>query len=106
MVLRLEHPEFPLSLAAVSPILHNASMVKMLHHTWLSIPEAAEIIGCTQSYVRYLLRTETLSGEKFNARAWMVDAKSVKAFAKNPRPTGRPRSSVKKDCTDIDNVSE
>lgn len=63
----------------------------MLDNKWMTIPEVVDVLGCTSSYVRRLLRDEVLTGRKVGQRAWVVDAKSVQKFSKKPKKTGRPR---------------
>jgi hypothetical protein len=67
----------------------------MLDNKWLTIEEATEIIGCTPSYVRFLLRKEHLAGKKLTERTWIVDEQSAKKFAESPKKTGRPRTTEK-----------
>lgn len=58
---------------------------------FISVAEAATIIGCTEGRVRQLLIDETLAGQKLNERAWAVERKSAENFAKQPQTVGRPR---------------
>lgn len=58
----------------------------------ISTKDAADLIGCTEGYVRFLLIQGTLEGRKFNERAWAVDRESAEEYAKTPKKTGRPRS--------------
>jgi hypothetical protein len=58
---------------------------------FVSVAEAAEIIGCSGGRVRQLLLEGTLSGQKLNERAWAVERKSAEAFARHPQTVGRPR---------------
>ncbi len=58
---------------------------------FVSVQEAAEIIGCSGGRVRQLLIEGTISGQKLNERAWAVERKSAEAFAKVPQTVGRPR---------------
>lgn len=58
---------------------------------WVSVNEAAEILGCTDGRVRQLLREHELAGQKVNERAWIISRESVDRFAKKPQPLGRPR---------------
>lgn len=64
----------------------------MLDGKWLTIEEAAKAVGCTDGYVRLLLRQEKISGKKIGERLWLVDVDSVRDFACKPQLTGRPRS--------------
>jgi hypothetical protein len=58
---------------------------------FVSVSEAAEIIGCSDSRVRQLLIDRTLAGQKLNERAWAVERKSAESYAKQPQTVGRPR---------------
>jgi len=61
---------------------------------FLSVPEAADLLGVTGSRVRQMLGDGTLLGEKLNERAWAVYRSSVEKAAKNQQDggRGRPRS--------------
>lgn len=58
----------------------------------VSVEEAATIIGCNESRVRQLLGSGDLSGQKLNARAWVVSRESAERYAAEPQRTGRPRN--------------
>ncbi len=58
---------------------------------YVTVTEAAKIIGCTDGRVRQLLRAGTLAGERVNERAWLVEKDDAKRLAKHPATTGRPR---------------
>lgn len=58
---------------------------------FLSVDEAARILGCTTGRIRQMLRADELDGEKLNERAWAVDKESVEKAAKKPQERGRPR---------------
>jgi excisionase family DNA binding protein len=50
---------------------------------WLTVEEAVELIGCTDGWVRHLLREGKLEGWRAGERAWLVRRDSaVKARAK------------------------
>lgn len=49
---------------------------------WLTVNETVELMGCTNGWVRMLLRTGQLEGHKFGPRAWMVSRKSALAQKK------------------------
>lgn len=61
---------------------------------FLSVEEAAALLGITGSRVRQMLRVKELRGEKLNERAWAVYRDSVENTARNQRDggRGRPRS--------------
>jgi excisionase family DNA binding protein len=44
---------------------------------FLTVTEAAEAMGCTVSYIRRLLRSGELEGQKFGPRSWMVARQSA-----------------------------
>lgn len=85
-----------LRLAFVSPLKHNQGMIKLLDNKWLTIEEATNVIGCTPSYVRYLLREQKLAGKKISERAWLVDMKSAHKYGAKPQATGRPKKNIPK----------
>jgi excisionase family DNA binding protein len=58
---------------------------------YLTVQQAAEVIGCTGGRVRQMLLAGELQGVKFNARAWMIPKKSAAKMARTPRPVGRPK---------------
>lgn len=59
---------------------------------FVSVPEAAGILGCTVGRIRQMLIAGELPGQKFNARAWAVDRKALEKAAKIPQTKGRPRN--------------
>jgi len=42
-----------------------------------TVTQAAELAGCTVSYVRQLLRAKKIKGEKLGERAWVIPAKQL-----------------------------
>lgn len=60
---------------------------------YVSVPEAAEIIGCTTGRVHQLRDEGEITGEKVNGRAWLLLKADVEKVAKKKRTTGRPRIS-------------
>ena len=63
--------------------------------SFVSVTEAADLIGVTDSYVRRLLREKELVGQKVGARAWVIPMEEVKRFKDEPRNPGPPRISEK-----------
>ena len=64
----------------------------MLNIQFVTVGEAATIIGCTDSRVRQLLISGDIDGQKFGEKMWMVpksEAERVKNTAKTG--PGRPR---------------
>lgn len=64
---------------------------------WISVPQAAEIMGCTRIWVQRLLKTNQLDGVKLSDRAWMVSRRSVEKnlrdyLKRGSTIAGRPRS--------------
>lgn len=58
---------------------------------FLSVQEAASLVGCTVGRIRQMLRKGDLKGQKLSERAWVVDPQSVRKIAANPHSVGRPR---------------
>ena len=70
----------------------------MQTQNYISVPEAAEILGCSRTWVLKLLNAGTLQGFKLNGKAWAVDRKclsrNLKEYIDRQRDheRGRPRS--------------
>lgn len=47
-------------------------------HPHLTIAEAVEFMGCTDSWVRHLLRERKLRGQRLGERLWLVSLESAK----------------------------
>ena len=45
--------------------------------TWLTVEEAVALIGCTDGWVRHLLREGKLEGWRAGERAWLVSRESA-----------------------------
>ena len=45
---------------------------------YLTIQEAVAFMGCTDGWVRHLLREERLRGKRLGQRLWLVSAKSAR----------------------------
>lgn len=58
---------------------------------YISVPQAADIIGCTVNRVRQLIGEGKIRAEKLNDRAWAVVADDVHEYADAEQTTGRPR---------------
>lgn len=66
---------------------------------WISVPVAAEMLGCTDVWVIRLIQRGDLEGFKLNARAWAVSRKSVEKnvqdyLKRDPTLAGRKRSKL------------
>jgi excisionase family DNA binding protein len=64
---------------------------------WISVPVAAELLGCTDVWVIRLIHDGKLEGFRLNGRAWAVKRASVLANVKeyaqrDPSEPGRKRS--------------
>ena len=49
---------------------------------WLSVNEAASMLGVTTGRIRQLLIREELPGKKLNKKAWVVDRRDIQRFAR------------------------
>ena len=58
---------------------------------FLTVTEAADVIGCTTGRVRQLLLAGSIIGKKFTKRSWAVDRDSARRYAARKKTTGRPR---------------
>lgn len=67
----------------------------MLDKNWITVVEAAEIVGCSPQRIRELALDNKIKASKLTGKCWVVDRKEVEKMAKNPSKTGRPRKSVK-----------
>lgn len=66
---------------------------------WVSVPVAAEMLGCTDVWVVKMIRNGTLEGFKLSERAWAVKRSSVEKnlrdyLSRDPSQAGRPRSNL------------
>ena len=61
--------------------------------SFVSVADAAGIIGCTVGRIRQLLAEGRIKGQKLNERAWAVDSRSAREYAKSDRTPG-PKSSA------------
>jgi excisionase family DNA binding protein len=59
---------------------------------FLSIPEAAEIIGVSDSLVRRWVRDGVLPSRKIGEKSRVIPSKKVREFAETPRKPG-PKAS-------------
>jgi excisionase family DNA binding protein len=70
-------------------------MVQMLEKNWMTVAQAADVLGCTARHVSFLARDNKLKCSRIGSRLVVVDKKSVEEFAKIKQKTGRPRSRKK-----------
>jgi len=61
---------------------------------YLTVEEAAALIGCTRHWIYILLSRKLLVGEKISERRIMVKESSAKKYAGKPKILGRPRIST------------
>lgn len=69
------------------------------HPEWVSVPKAAEMLGCSDVWVIRMIQNGTLEGFKLSGRAWAVSRKSVSKNLKeylerDPTLAGRKRSKL------------
>lgn len=86
----------------LTPAEHRALYPKIrdgLFADVISVPEAAEIMGCADSYVRKLLRAGLLAGKAVTSHTYIVSLRDAKKSAVEYRERaakgtrrGRPRS--------------
>lgn len=50
---------------------------------WVSVSEACDLAGCTDGWIRHLLREDKLGGFQVNEWTWMVDRAEAIALRKN-----------------------
>jgi excisionase family DNA binding protein len=58
---------------------------------WLTTEEAAKRAGFNKTWIVRLLGDGRLRGQKINGKAWIVSAKDLDRYCKNPPSVGRPR---------------
>jgi len=66
---------------------------------WISVPVAAEMLGCTDVWVIKMISRGDLEGFKLSGRAWAVSTKSVEKnvrdyLERDPTLAGRKRSKL------------
>lgn len=66
---------------------------------WISVPKAAELLGCTDVWVIKLIQRGDLEGFRLSGRAWAVSRKSVEKnlreyLERDPTLAGRKRSKI------------
>jgi excisionase family DNA binding protein len=57
--------------------MEGMSTVASPDKTWLTVEEAVALIGCTDGWVRHLLREGKLEGWRAGERAWLVRRESA-----------------------------
>lgn len=66
---------------------------------WVSVPVAAEMLGCTDVWVIRLIRNGSLEAFRLSGRAWAVKRESVEKnlreyLQRDPTLAGRKRSKL------------
>lgn len=66
---------------------------------YVSVPVAAELLGCTDVWVLRLLKEGTLEGFRLSGRAWAVKRSSLEKnlkeyLTRDPSKAGRKRSKI------------
>jgi excisionase family DNA binding protein len=69
-------------------------MIAMLEQNWISVSDAAALVGCTPQYLRALALDKAIPCERVG-HAWLLDKNAIEKMAKTPAKTGRPRSRKK-----------
>jgi excisionase family DNA binding protein len=65
--------------------------------TFVSVAEAADILGVSGARVRQLLLAEKLKGQKLGLKSWAIPMREIDAYAaQGPPRKGRPRKSPEK----------
>ena len=54
-------------------------MAKTLSGTYLTVVEAADHMGCTEGWVRMMIRTGRLKAQKHGLRAWLIPLEAATA---------------------------
>jgi len=67
----------------------------MLQKNWVTVKEAADIIGCTVQHVRYLARENQISSDKIGEKLVIVQRQSAEKYANCKKNVGRPRINPK-----------
>jgi excisionase family DNA binding protein len=72
---------------------------KQPREEWISVPAAAELLGCTDVWVLRLLKKGDLEGFRLSGRAWAVSRasaeKNLKSYlSRDPAAAGRRRSGL------------
>lgn len=63
---------------------------------WLTVIQAAEILGVTDSRVRQLIMDKRLTATQFGRKMWMIAEADLEAYRQSPPPLkGRPRKHTK-----------
>lgn len=66
---------------------------------WISVPRAAEILGCSDVWVIRLIQRGDIEGFRLSGRAWAVSVASVRKnlkdyLSRDPTLAGRKRSKM------------
>jgi len=66
---------------------------------WISVPDAAELLGCTDVWVIKMIHRGDIDGFKLSGRAWAVKRASVEKnvreyLERDPTLSGRKRSKL------------
>ena len=73
----------------------------MLQKNWITVKEAAELIGCTVQHVRSLIKKHKWEYNKVTERLIVVHVSTIEKYCKVQQTVGRPRIS-KKSSTPVD----
>lgn len=67
----------------------------MLDKKWITVKQAAQLIGVAESRVRTMCISGALKAFKATERLWLIDRKAAQFVADNPSNFGRPRKNSK-----------
>lgn len=70
---------------------------KKTESDWISVPDAAEMMGCSETWVLKLIALRRLDAFRLSAKAWAVSRAAVRKnldeyLRRDPSAAGRPRS--------------
>jgi excisionase family DNA binding protein len=75
--------------------VYSMGMVQMPAGDWLSVDEAAKLLGVSRRRVQALAKRGTLESTMWLGR-YLIDRASARAFKAGPRKPGRPPKKSKK----------
>ena len=61
-----------------------------LSKKWLSVAQAATLLGCSDSYIRRLIRQNRIEAWSISPRCQVIEKKRLVRFAKENRPFREP----------------
>lgn len=81
-----------LSFARIAVSCNIGSMIVSINGLqYVTVPEAAKLIGITPGRLCQMLRAGDAKGYKAGPRAWLMPKSEVRRLKNKPQTTGRPR---------------